>query len=475
MDPGISYLSVIAATCFTACFLVAVMHFVLWNRSREQRSYLLSSTMSAAAGVLAYVELLQSKTTDIETFVALSRVIHVVLLVLVVSLVTFIRAYLDTGPRWMIVAVTVLWISAVIQSFVLPYGVIHSEITELVQLTTVWGESFSAAIGPVNPGKFVTDLAVWLSMAFLVIAGWQAAGKHTTLLVGSATAFLFVAGTLLGLQDLGLAYFPLTAPVSFLIIIAALSYMIMDDIFAARRAEQEIDQLRRVVTLGELVGGLAHEINQPLAAILNNAQATRRFLAQSPIDLDDIRETIDDIVYDVKRAGDIVQGLRNSLRKDAPEQKVTNVRAAIEAAVRLVSGEFHSKNVSLHTDVKQGIDLVRVNPLEIEQVIVNLLLNAARAASASEKSRRKVQLTCSVIDGAAQFSVKDSGNGIDSELMDTLFDSFVSGSDDGLGLGLSICKRIVEQAGGKIWFVQREGGGAEFLFTLPIADTKKSP
>jgi signal transduction histidine kinase len=457
--------------------MIAGMHFVLWIRSTWKKTYLLSTTMSVAAGVLSITELHQSFSPDIETYIALSRFTHVVLFVLLISLVLFVRSYLGTGPRWLIFVIAFLWLAAVIQSFVLPYGVIHAEIVELVQVEAMWGESFSVARGPVNPGKYIADLAVVLILLFLVVAGWQAAQegarKRALLVTGSAVSFLLASVVFSNLEDLGLATFPYTAPVSFLIVIGLLTYMILDDAFAASEAETELAQMRRVMTLGELVGGIAHEINQPLAAILNNAQAARRFLANPEVDLDEIREIISDIIDDDKRAGEIIQGLRQMLRRDIPTRKVADANESLEKATKLVKGEFHAKDVSLEVRAKKSLGRVQLSSVELEQVLVNLMINAVRAASNANQKDRWVKLSCTAVDGAAQFMIMDSGEGIEPDLFDTLFDPFVTSHEDGLGLGLAISKRIVERSGGKIQATRSEGRGAEFIFTVPFANSSE--
>jgi signal transduction histidine kinase len=478
MQVEISYLNIISAACATAAFMIAGMHFVLWIRSTRKNAYLLSTIMSVAAGALAITELHQSLSPDIETYVALSQLTHVVLFVLLVSLVSFVSSYLGTGPRWMIFVIASLWLVSVVQSFVLPFGVVHAEIIELAEGQTIWGETFAVARGPINPGKYIADLAVILILVFLLLAGWQAAQrgqqKRAMLVTVSAVSFLLISVVSANLEDLGLAAFPFTAPLSFLIVIALLTYMILDDAFRANDAAMEVQQMRRILTLGEMVGGLAHEINQPLAAILSNAQAARRFLASPEIDMDEIREIIDDIIDDDKRAGEIVQGLRQMLRRDLPDGNVADANTSLETATMLVKGEFHAKDVALVTKVAPDLGQVQLNSVELEQVLVNLMLNAVRAASGAGRKDRWVKVSCTASDGAAKFSISDSGEGIDPEVFDKLFEPFVSSYKDGLGLGLAICKRIVERSGGEIWASRREGDGAEFIFTVPFADPSKS-
>jgi signal transduction histidine kinase len=472
MPAGISYLNIIATACATTCFVIAGMHFFMWARRTNRIEYLLSTTMAVSAGVLAFVELRQAFVEDIESYVVMSRVTHIVLLVLLMSLVTFVHTYLSAGPRWLIWTIGLFWSAAVIQSFVLPYGVVHAEITALTKESTFWGEQFTVATGPVNPGKYVADLAVVLILIFLGLAGWQAGQRGQTnralLVSGSGLAFVLVSVILSNLGDLGLAQIPFIAAPTFLIVVAVLTYMILHDAFRANAAALEVAQLRRVLTLGEMVGGLAHEINQPLAAILSNAQAARRFLASESVDLEEIGEIVEDIIADDKRASEIVKGLRTMLRRDTAGNSSADLAAATRAAIALVRGECHAHSVSLDVELDPALGFVRANEIEIEQVFVNLLLNGIRAAAAVPRNQRDVRVRCDARDGIAYCTVADSGPGIREDVRKSLFEPFVSTSGDGLGLGLSVCKRIVERAGGRIWAEDGAGRGASFTFTLPL-------
>lgn len=473
---AISSLATIAIVCATACFVISLMHGILWFRSGRNRTYLLAVIASVAAGCIAIIDLLQILSADIETHVAMSRYMHVGLLVLLVSLVMLVRSYLDSGPRWLIVLIAGLFTITVAQSMVLPYGVIHSEITELMRVEAPWGEAFYVARGPLNPGKYIGDSVVVLILVFIGIASMGAARKglrrRAILIGGSAAVFVLSAGTLAILQDAGIVAVPLAIPSLFLIVIGALTVGVVNEALEAAEAEREVAQLRRIMTLGEMVGGLTHEINQPLSAILSNAQAARRFLSKDNVDLDEIREIVDDVIADDKRASDIVDGFRSMLRRDTGNSTAADVIEAVAAAVRLVKGDFHAHDIPLRLELQPDHTPVQADAVELEQVLVNLLLNAARATAGNGRTKRHVTVTCEELDGVARFSVRDRGHGIDDDMMEKLFEPFTSGNEDGLGLGLSVCKRIVERSGGKIWAMQREGGGAVFSFTVPLANPK---
>jgi signal transduction histidine kinase len=475
MLPEISYLVAIATACATACLMLALMHLIIWVRSGRQMTYLLSTVMVIAAGSVAIIDLLQILAPSTAEYVFWSRLMHVALFVLLISLMGFVRSYLNTGPAWLIYVVAVLWSIAVIQSFVLPNGVVHAEITELISAVTPWGEVYYIATGPVNPGKYIADAAVALILVFLgmtVMESWRRGQRERAALVaGSGALFLLIAAPMLNLQDSGILSIPLVVPSAYLIVIAALTYKLVDETFEAKDAVLEVARLRRAITLGEMVGGVTHEINQPLSAILSNAQAARRFLAESDVNLDEIREIIDDIIADNKRASGIIQVFRNMLQRKTQTDSTADVHASVRTACKLVRGDCHTSDVSLRIDLQTNYRPVLVDPIELQQVLLNLLLNAIRATAKSGARGQQVSIGCLEHGRTAEFSVADRGPGLDTETPDQLFEPFVSNNDGGLGLGLTVCRRIVERSGGRIWAGQRKGGGAVFRFTLPLADS----
>jgi two-component system sensor kinase FixL len=325
----------------------------------------------------------------------------------------------------------------------------------------------------VNPGKYIADLGVFLTLVFLAVAVTTATRRGNSsgalLIGGSAALFLLAGGFIAIIQDLGVVTLPLFLPVAFLVIVGALSYKFVDDAFKARDAALEVAQLRRVITLGEMVGGITHEINQPLSAIQSNAQAGRRFLAGDNADAGEIRDIFDDIVADGKRASEIIHGIRRMLQRESTKGATADASKVILAASDLVKGELHARDVTLRVNARPTGNLVRADSMELMQVIMNLLLNAIRAASEMGKHDRLVTINYEEEDGVGLFSVEDRGPGINDELIDRLFEPFVSRSEDGLGIGLSVCKRIIERTNGSISAEQRDGGGAVFQIRLPLA------
>jgi signal transduction histidine kinase len=450
------------------------MYLVLWFRGAYRLEHLLSAIMALAAASIAVGELTLMTTTEIAFYEAALKIFHVPIFVMLMSLIGVAYLRLGGGSRWLIVTIATLWSISLVVNFLSPTGVLYLQITELVRVQTPWGESYSLAAGVTNPWKYLTDAASVLTVVFLIqasLVAWRTGLPRRAVLVGgSSLFFILLAGTLIPMQDAGILNIPLIISFSFLAIVAALGYQLVDEALLASVAAREVEQLGRVITLGETVGGMAHEINQPLAAILSNAQAARRFLADDDVDLVEIREIIDDIISDNKRASGIIRGVRQMLAPAGAETTVVDVNSAVRFAANLLAGELQSQDINVEMDLKQAIRPARGDTLQVQQVLLNLLLNAARAVADMPRGNRNVTIQSAEENGMVSVSVIDRGRGIREDLMPRLFEPFITGSKDGLGIGLTICKRIVERHGGAIRAENRKGGGAVFGFTLPLAD-----
>ena len=473
MQPEFSILTFMWSMVAAACFMLALTHLVFLLRGRRQLEYLLAATMAAAAGSNAIIELLLLFATDIPTYQALLKVGNVSIFVMLISLVSFVRAYLGTGSGWLLLLITGLWSVAMIANIWSPASLVFSEISELTRVETFWGESYTMANGVINPWKYCADAASLLILIFLVHATWvawrQGKRQRAAIVGGSSVLFITLGGIQAPLVDAGILNTPYMVGFAFLAIVAALTYQMISDALRANRYSLEIERLTAAMVLGEVAAGLAHELNQPLSAILSNAQAARRFLDSHDPDLDEIRAILNDIATDDKRAGEIVHGLRAML---GPRQTVSanvDINAAIHFVTKLLSSEIHEKGVTLQMELQSDLAMVLADKVQIQQVLMNLILNALHALADMPSSRRQVVIRSTAHDDSVVVSITDHGPGVRADMMPRLFEPFFSTKSDGLGMGLAICKRIIERHNGTIEIEERGGGGAVFIFTLPAA------
>jgi len=237
---------------------------------------------------------------------------------------------------------------------------------------------------------------------------------------------------------------------------------------ALHRAHAELAHVTRVATLGELTASIAHEVNQPLAAIVTNGQACLRWLGRDVPDLDEARGALTRIVGDADRASDVLQRIRALAKKGEPEKARLNLNEVIDDVLLLLSREVQSHQVSLELDLTPDLPPVRADRVQLQQVIINLLVNAIQAMAPVNDRPRALQIRSHAHDAdQVLVGVQDSGIGIDPDNQSRLFDTFFTTKPDGVGMGLSICRSIIEAHGGEVWVSRNPGPGTTFQFTLP--------
>jgi PAS domain S-box-containing protein len=236
----------------------------------------------------------------------------------------------------------------------------------------------------------------------------------------------------------------------------------------AELQRQEIAHLTRVSALGELSGAIAHEINQPLTAILSNAQAAIHLLSRRSPDLNEVREALTDIVQEDNRAGEVIQRLRSLLKKGEEKSEPVNVNDLVQSTLTLLHSELIRRQVAVDTDLADWLPPVLGDTIQIEQVLLNLILNAADAMAATPVKRRIAFIsTRPGRTGSVEIAVRDHGCGLEPEAQSRVFKPFYTTKDHGLGLGLAICARIVGAHGGTLTLKNHDTGGAIAIISLP--------
>jgi PAS domain S-box-containing protein len=236
-----------------------------------------------------------------------------------------------------------------------------------------------------------------------------------------------------------------------------------------QRGRAELAHATRVSTMGALAGSLAHELNQPLTAILSNAQAGSRFLANAIPDIAEIRGLLHDIAQDTKRAGEVIRQLRMLVKKDQPKFETLELNRVIQDVVRLLHSDTVIRKVEIALDLDSGLRPVRGDGVQLQQVMLNLMLNGFDAMREVPESERKIRVRTRQLDaGLIRIEVGDRGTGIHPEQLARVFEPFQSTKPDGLGLGLSISRSIVEAHAGRLWAENNPDLGATFYLMLPI-------
>jgi PAS domain S-box-containing protein len=237
---------------------------------------------------------------------------------------------------------------------------------------------------------------------------------------------------------------------------------------ALRTAQMELAHVNRVTTMGQLTASIAHEVNQPLAGIMTSGHAALNWLAREAPDLGAARQSIERVIRDASRAGSVIDRIR-ALIKKAPQQSDSfNINEAISEVIELTRGEAVKDGVSLQTQLATGLPLIEGDRVELQQVILNLIINAIQAMSGTSEAAREVLITTSRVESnSVLVAVKDTGAGLAPASVDRIFEPFYTTKPDGLGMGLSICRSIIEAHGGRLWLSENVPRGAVFQFTVP--------
>jgi C4-dicarboxylate-specific signal transduction histidine kinase len=238
--------------------------------------------------------------------------------------------------------------------------------------------------------------------------------------------------------------------------------------------QPDLARFARVRTLGGFALSLAHELNQPLSAILSNAQAARRFLASPNPPMDEVRAIIDDIDADDRRAGELIHGMRALLNHHDVEMTRFDLNDVIRDVARLVHGDCLLRRVALVLDLEAPLPPVRCDRVQMEQVLLNLILNGFEAMQDTVAVERRMIIRSRSDDGRCVISVRDAGTGVSAASFERLFDQFFSTKPEGLGMGLSIARSIMGAHGGRIWATNNTDVGATFHIALPIAQEQEA-
>ncbi|HEY3067598.1 MAG TPA: ATP-binding protein [Methylomirabilota bacterium] len=241
------------------------------------------------------------------------------------------------------------------------------------------------------------------------------------------------------------------------------------------RLRHELTHIGRVSALGELTASLAHELNQPLTAILNNAQVAQRFLGTDVPNLPEVREILNDIVADDRRATEVIRRLRGLLRKDPPEQVPLDINDVVSAVADVIRHDMGVRNVPMTLQPASGLPMVRGDRVQLQQVVLNMVLNGLEAMrEPNGRDPALVIRTSRAGPSSVSVAVEDSGTGVEMRDIDRLFESLYTTKVDGLGMGLAIARAIVDAHGGRLQASNNAAGGATFEFTLPVDVEQRS-
>jgi len=236
-----------------------------------------------------------------------------------------------------------------------------------------------------------------------------------------------------------------------------------------RMMQTELAHVGRVTTMGELAASIAHEVSQPLSAVVTNANACLRWLANTPPNVFEARESVSNILRDGQRAGEVIRRIRALLKKTPPQPTEQDVNELLKEVMPLVRDAFLKDNIDARLDLAHDLPAVKGDRVQLQQVILNLIMNGIEAMHQTARDPRRLEISSRRLEsGEVAVTVRDSGVGVEPATFEKLFDPFFTTKPSGMGMGLSVSRAIVESHGGRLWASRNDGPGASFHVALPV-------
>lgn len=236
----------------------------------------------------------------------------------------------------------------------------------------------------------------------------------------------------------------------------------------AERAQAHLAHVARLTTLGELAASIAHEVNQPLTAVITNANAATRWIRSTPPNLEKVASSIDSIVEDANRASEIIARVRALTTRVEPQKKWLNLNSVVQEVLALMQMQLSESRIVVRTNLSDELPVIFGDRIQLQQVVLNLAVNAIDAINAASGDIRELHISsCKTVPSGVEIAIADSGIGLTPKSIDQIFEAFISTKPHGMGIGLSICRSIIEAHGGRIWAECGALSGAIFHFTLP--------
>jgi C4-dicarboxylate-specific signal transduction histidine kinase len=233
--------------------------------------------------------------------------------------------------------------------------------------------------------------------------------------------------------------------------------------------QNELAHVGRVTTMGELAASIAHEVSQPLSAVVTNANACLRWLATTPPNVLEARDSVSNIVRDGQRAGEVIRRIRALLKKTPPQPSEQDVNELLHEVMPLVRDALLKDNIDAHLELADSLPRVKGDRVQLQQVILNLVMNGIEAMHQIARGPRRLEISSRLLEsGEVAVTVRDSGVGVEPATFEKLFEPFFTTKPSGMGMGLSVSRAIVESHGGRLWASRNDGPGASFHVALPV-------
>jgi signal transduction histidine kinase len=495
---SLNWVLILWSMAASASLTLAVIHFLSWFNNRTAWANLLFCFAAIGAVATAACELWMMRVATPAELATAVRWTQVAVWVIFVSLTGFVMLYLRAGRIWLAWTICVLRTFTLVLNFLVGQNLNYLEITDLRHIRFL-GESVAVAEGVANPSMLVGQLSLILLVVFVAdaaISVWRRGERRLALVTGGSILLCILGASVqTALVVWGAVHWPLIPSMFFVAIVGAVSCEMSRRMEADTRGKRaalcntldvperlqatqktalrrnELAHLARVSRLSELSVSIGHEINQPLQAILSNAQAALLLLAQENPDLGEIREILKDIVLDDKRANEVILKLRAFLKKDDSPIEALGINELVQSVLSLLQGELRVEGVAVTVKLAPELPSIKGQRFQLQQALLNLIINGCDAMTDLSLENRELLLTTQMNDDRSVLvCITDRGPGISPDARERVFDAFFTTKSDGLGLGLPVSRLIISSHGGRLWAAASETGwGASFYFTLPAA------
>jgi signal transduction histidine kinase len=470
--------SMAAAAALTA----AVLFGLVWTLDRRNFAYLTLCAVAISVAALARGELGLMHAATVADYRDWLRLCHVPLFFAFIGQLLFVQLYLGTGRRWLLWTIIYLRLLVLLSKFPGDRSIDWHEVADLNRVPFL-GELIAV------PGPVDLRFWHWLAVASCVLAivfvtdaalrAWRRGDaeqrRKALVAAGGVGLPLAISSAYWQWALLHPSPLPLLITPTFAITIVVVAVEMSRGFLLSRQQRQELEDLRselaragRVTALGQLASALAHELSQPIGAILRNAEAAELHLNRPSPDLEELRAIVTDIRKDDLRAGHVIDQMRALIKRRTLEMCPLALKEVVQDVILLLQTDAAARQVALDCVVAPGLPLVSGDRVHLSQVLLNLVINGMDAIQASEGSTKRVVIEARTRQqGRIEVAVTDSGTGIPAESMDKVFDPFYTTKSSGLGMGLPISRTIIEAHGGRLWAENAlSGHGVTFRFTL---------
>ena len=468
-----------------AALTLAVLYGVVWSIDRRNLANLTLCIVAVAMAVAARDEVGMMHAATATEYGEWARLIYVPIFFALIGLVLFVQLFLGTGRLWLLWTIVGARVAVVAGNFLSYPTLAWREVGTLRHMPFLGGQVALAGPTVMRSWHWLSLASCVLIIVFVadaVLRAWRrrgAEGRRKALVVAFGVGvpllitIVYAEAVLVGALPL-----PVLVTPAFLITILVMAVELSRGFILNRQTRQELEDLRtelaragRVTALGQLASALAHELSQPLSAILRNAEAAELYLNGPAPDLDELRAIVADIRKDDQRAGDVIEQMRALIKRRTLQMHPLSLSEVVEDVISLVHSDALARHVALDYVMTPGLPLVSGDRVHLSQVLLNLIINGMDAIQACPASTKRVVIEARPREaGSVEVAVTDSGPGLPPGLIDKVFDPFYTTKSGGLGMGLPISRTIIEAHGGRLWAEKSPAGsGLTFRFTLSQA------